>query len=144
MIVLIIKKMTSQFTMNDLNTSFNTGFKFNAEDQLNEEMIDKKDKVTLRYLSRKKDKGFTIIENFAKGLSSDSLAEFIQNIKKKLNVTCVAINSNTKKSIKKKALKELDNYNDIIIQLQGNNIKKIQNILKDIYDYSEDDIIIRG
>lgn len=136
--------MTSQFTMNDLSTNFNTGFKFNAEDQLNEEMIDKKDKVTLRYLSRKKDKGFTIIENFAKGLSSDSLAEFIQNIKKKLNVTCVAIDSNTKKSIKKKALKELDNYNDIIIQLQGNNIKKIQKILKDIYDYSEDDIIIRG
>ena len=136
--------MTSQFTMNDLSTNFNTGFKFNAEDQLNEEMIDKKDKVTLRYLSRKKDKGFTIIENFAKGLSSDSLAEFIQNIKKKLNVTCVAIDSNTKKSIKKKALQELDNYNDIIIQLQGNNIKKIQKILKDIYDYSEDDIIIRG
>ena len=69
--------MSSQFTMND----FNTGFKFNAEDQLNEEMIDKKDKVTLRYLSRKKDKGHTIIENFAKGLSPDSLAEFIQNIK---------------------------------------------------------------
>ncbi len=132
--------MTSQFTMNDLNT----GFKFNAEDQLNEEMIDKKDKVTLRYLSRKKDKGFTIIENFAKGLSSDSLAEFIQNIKKKLNVTCVAIDSTTKKSIKKKALQELDNYNDIIIQLQGNNIKKIQKILKVIYGYTEEDIIIRG
>lgn len=138
--------MTSQFTMNDLNTSFNTGFSigFNAEDQLNEEMIDKKDKVTLRYLSRKKDKGFTIIENFAKGLSSDKLAEFIQNIKKKLNVTCVAIDSTTKKSIKKKALQQLDDYNNIIIQLQGNNIKKIQKILKDIYDYSDDDIIIRG
>ena len=32
--------MTTQFTMNDLNTSFNTGFNFNVEDQLNEENIE--------------------------------------------------------------------------------------------------------
>lgn len=138
--------MTSQFTMNDLNAGFNTGFGlgFNAEDQLNEEMIDKKDKITLFYQSRNKTKGSTIIENFAKGLSSKNLAEFIQNIKKKLNVTCVAIDSTTKKSIKKKALQELNDYNNIIIQLQGNNISKIKKILIEKYHYSEDDIIIRG
>ena len=56
--------MTSQFTMNDLNAGFNTGFGlgFNAEDQLNEEMIDKKDKITLFYQSRNKTKGSKLLK----------------------------------------------------------------------------------
>jgi translation initiation factor 1 (eIF-1/SUI1) len=127
-----------------MTTQFNLGGGFNAEDQLNEEVTDKKDKITLRYQSRNKTKGFTIIENFAKGLSADNLIKFMKFIKTKLCVTCVAIDSNSKTSIKANKLKGITNYDNIIIQLQGHKIKEIKKFLIKNYNYTNEDIIIRG
>tara|TARA_B100001250_G_C19608162_1_gene703700 strand:- start:479 stop:880 length:402 start_codon:yes stop_codon:yes gene_type:complete len=128
---------------------FNLGGGFNPEAELEEQAPDIKNKITLRFIKRNNKKGWTIIENFAKLLSSKELIDFRTNCSKNLQCTCSAIDSENKAAgnIKKNKLKNKDlfpNYNNIIIQLQGNNISKIKKILIEKYHYSEDDIIIRG
>ena len=116
---------------------------FNPEDLLNEETFTKKDQVKLRYQSRNKNKGYTLIENFAKQLNSDELVRFIKSVKKNFNCTCIAVNSKTNKSVKDKALSKLDTYEDLVIQLQGNFISKVKDILESKYDL-KDNVIVQG
>lgn len=85
-----------------------------------------KNKVTIKVQQRNGRKNWTIIENFANELDKDEIKKFIKIVKKKQ-----CCNGSYQKKEK-------------VIQFQGNHLEYVKNLLMNNYDFSEDNILVKG
>ena len=85
-----------------------------------------KNKVTISKQQRNCRKCWTLIENFAENLENEEIKKFIKTVKKS------------------QCCNGSYQVDDKVIQIQGDQTDFVKDLICNKYDYSEDDILVKG